>query len=445
MVVDIPNPPPEDAKLSIVLHRFLSLLFLASPLCGLANVLFADDSPPHDAVQLDIASGEAVDQLRKFLRRDPSERGSLSLQPFASKSLTKKDAEDARRELTLDSLSRVRNEHAVEMKQRVVELGDLKMPFAFQKFGKKPKQGRSLYISLHGGGGTEPRVNDQQWENQKRLYRLDEGIYVAPRAPTNTWNLWHQAHIDPLLRRLIEMFVAFEDVDWNRVYLLGYSAGGDGVYQLAPRMADCWAAAAMMAGHPNETSPLGLRNVPFALQVGELDSAYRRNDIAGEWKTKLAKLQASDPAGYRHFVKIHPNKGHWMNREDAIAIPWMAKMTRNAAPPRVVWKQDDVTSEQSYWLMVDDANRRPGTKLEADIDENIIRLSADGIASLSVLLDDRLVDLDKNIRIEADGKMLFEGLVNRTIAVLSECMDRKGDPNLCYTAAIKVAIPPISE
>ena len=51
------------------------------------------------------------------------------------------------------------------------------------------------------------------------------------------------------------------DVDPNRVYIMGYSAGGDGVYQLAPRMADRWAAAAMMAGHPNDASPLGLRNI----------------------------------------------------------------------------------------------------------------------------------------------------------------------------------------
>ena len=30
----------------------------------------------------------------------------------------------------------------------------------------------------------------------KTAYRLQEGIYVAPRAPTDNWNLWHEAHID---------------------------------------------------------------------------------------------------------------------------------------------------------------------------------------------------------------------------------------------------------
>jgi hypothetical protein len=64
-------------------------------------------------------------------------------------------------------------------------------------------------------------VDDGQWENQKRLYKLDEGLYVAPRAPTNTWNLWHEAHIDRLFARLIEDFVVLEGVDPDRVYVLG--------------------------------------------------------------------------------------------------------------------------------------------------------------------------------------------------------------------------------
>ncbi|MFN9878353.1 MAG: hypothetical protein ACK557_07725, partial [Planctomycetota bacterium] len=53
--------------------------------------------------------------------------------------------------------------------------------------------------------------------------------------------------------------------------------------RVGPRLADRWAAAGMMAGHPNETVPLGLRNVPFALQVGAEDAAYRRNEIGREW------------------------------------------------------------------------------------------------------------------------------------------------------------------
>jgi hypothetical protein len=131
-----------------------------------------------------------------------------------------------------------------------------------------PRVGRFALDLDARGGGAPARVNDQQWRNQIRLYQPRAGIYVAPRAPSNTWMLWHEGHIDPLFDELIATYVAARGVDPDRVYLLGYSAGGDGVYQLAPRMADRFAAAAMMAGHPNETLPDGLRNLPFMIFMG---------------------------------------------------------------------------------------------------------------------------------------------------------------------------------
>jgi hypothetical protein len=47
-------------------------------------------------------------------------------------------------------------------------------------------------------------------------------------------------------------------------------------------MADRWAAAAAMAGHPNDADPKGLRNVSFAIDVGARDDAYDRNEVARE-------------------------------------------------------------------------------------------------------------------------------------------------------------------
>ena len=139
------------------------------------------------------------------------------------------------------------------------------MPFSYRKLGDPPKNGYPLYISLHGGGGCPEEVNDQQWNNQKTLYSPENCIYLAPRGPTNTWNLWHQSHIMPLFRKMILLMKIHENIDVNRVYLMGYSAGGDGVYYMAPRMADYWAGCHMMAGHPNNSSPLNLRNIAFTL------------------------------------------------------------------------------------------------------------------------------------------------------------------------------------
>ena len=94
---------------------------------------------------------------------------------------------------------------------------------------------------------------------------------------------------------MIENYVVTRGVNPNRIYLMGYSAGGDGVYQLAPRMADRWAAASMMAGHPNDAKPDNLRNLPFGLFMGGKDGAYNRNKVAkmekASWPTYARPTQ----------------------------------------------------------------------------------------------------------------------------------------------------------
>jgi len=285
-------------------------------------------------------------------------------------------------------------------------------------------------------------VNDQQYENQKKLYTLAEGVYLAPRAPTNTWNLWHEAHIDRLFGRLIEDLVVLEDVNPDRVYVMGYSAGGDGVYQLAPRMADSWAGAAMMAGHPNGVSLLSLRNVPFALQVGGNDAAYNRNKVAKEYGEQLDKLQAGDPMGYEHFVKIHEGKGHWMNLEDKAALPWLSDFSRNPTPEKVVWKQTGTPHERSYWLAVPPGEAKADTLVVAQRSGQKVEItSVEQVGKLLIRLDDRMVDLDKPITVTHGGKELYAGTPARTVGVMVKTLSGRGDPRLMFDAEVRVELP----
>ena len=355
--------------------------------------------------------------------------------------LSKADAAAERDRQWKAHVAAITKDRAAELKAGKLIDGKLEMPIFTKTFGEKPKAGRSLWISLHGGGGAPPNVNDGQWENQKKLYTVAEGVYVAPRAPTNTWNLWHEGHIDRLFDRLIEDMVVLEGVDPNRVYVLGYSAGGDGVYQLAPRLADRWAAAAMMAGHPNDASPLNLRNVPFALQVGGKDAAFNRNKVAAEWGDKLKQLRKDDPTGYELFLKIFDEKGHWMDREDAAALPWMAKHTRNPIPEKVVWRITGV-HERSYWLAVPPGEAKPGAIVTATRSGQTIDIvSAEGFTKLIVRLDDRMADLDKPVKVTHNGAVLFEGVAKRTAATLAKTLAGRGDPALVFSAEVTVTIP----
>lgn len=385
------------------------------------------------------SSSEAVSKLEEYLLQPGSDE-LLANQEFSTVALSRSDADRAARAIWQHHATRIAASRQSEMEEKVLVMGSLKMPFSYSVHGDLPVTGRSLWISLHGGGGAPAEVNDQQWENQKRLYTPEEGVYLAPRAPTNSWNMWHQANADRFFDRIIENLIVFEQVDPNRVFLLGYSAGGDGVYQVAPRMADRWAAAAMMAGHPNDARPDSLRNTAFTLHIGGKDQPYNRNGEAREWQKKLANLHEADPEGYQHWVKIYEEKGHWMDREDAAALPWMAKHTRNLRPGKVVWHQDDVTHDRFYWLAV--KNPKARSRVVAEIVGQKIRiLEARGVTELSFRLDDSMLNLNNIVSVEKDGKPLYESVIPRTIATIARTMAQRGDPIGMFSAEVTVEIP----
>jgi predicted peptidase len=399
----------------------------------------AVDTPKTPAGMDVEASLHAVDQLKKYLQTAPEKRSPIDKQDFAAVALSAGDAKKARSMLWADHVARIKKTRAAEMKARVLSDGEVKMPFYYSVTGKAPQNGRSLYISMHGGGGAPKRVNDGQWHNQKRLYKVPEGVYLAPRAPTDTWNMWHREHIDVLFARLIENLIVFEGVDPNRVYVLGYSAGGDGVYRLAPRMADRWAAASMMAGHPGGVSMLNMRNTPFSIQVGGRDSAYKRNEVAKKYGDKLDTLQKADPKGYVHFTKIYANCGHWMNRKDAIAIPWMAKFDRNPLPTRIVWRQDK-NQPRFYWLATK-GEVKGGAVVQADLKAQSITLDPGDAQSLKIRLNDAMLDLDKPVTVTSGDKTLHKARLRRTIGTLAGTLAERGDPKSIFSAEIVVKLP----
>ena len=378
------------------------------------------------------------DNLNKIIRNDIFYK-KIKNNDFDKISLNKKKANDVSKYLWTMYSNYIKESRGNEMAEGLIKIDSLKMKFYYKIFGKKPQSGHSLYISLHGGGGTTSKVNDQQWENQKRLYNLQEGIYLVPRAPTNTWDLWHQSHIDTFFNHLIQNAIVNLHVNSNKVYIMGYSAGGDGVYQLAPRMADRFAAAAMMAGHPNETSPAGLRNIGFTIHMGENDKSYDRNKVAVEWGRKLARLQKNDPGGYLHHVEIHPDLGHWMEKKDSVAIPWMSKFIRDPYPKKIIWEQDDVIRKQFYWLGVEKGKER--SQVIANIKNQTITIEKSDVSQLIFRLNDTMLDMDKPIVVKYSGNEIFNGIVQRNIETIASSIKRYGDPNLIFYGEIIIGIP----
>jgi hypothetical protein len=354
------------------------------------------------------------------------------------------DALQARELLWNDHATGVREARSAEVDAKRITVGDFTLRYETVELGNEPAGGRSLFISMHGGGSAPAATNDQQWQNQIALgsdYDPEDALWIAPRAPTDDWNMWFKDHIDVLFDRLITNMIVFEGIDPNRVYLTGYSAGGDGVYQLGPRMADRWAAAAMSAGHPNSASPLNLRNIGFAIHVGGDDTAFMRNTVALEWGTQLDALRDADPTGYPHQVEVHPGLPHWMNLADGVSIPFVQGFERDPTPTRVVWRQPEITGQRLYWLAVDTNDAETGDIVIASHANQTVAIEqASGASRLTIRLSDDMLDLDASVCVEQGQTVLFEGPVTRTIATLYRTLLEREDPETMFSAEVAVEL-----
>ena len=325
-----------------------------------------------------------------------------------------------------------------EWAAKQIQYKNFTMKFTTQIFGDKPADGRSLYISLHGGGGAPAKLNDQQWENQKKLYKLKEGVYFVPRAPVDAWNMWHDYPMDELIAEVVKSEIVMDDVNPDKIYVMGYSAGGDGVFQLAPRLADYWGAAAMMAGHPGDAQILNLKNLPFDAFVGGKDAAYHRNELVAQWGARLDSLQKVYPGSFIHETHVYSDMPHWMNHKDTIAIDWLSKFKRNPIPKDIIWIQDDILRDQFYWLGTDLATAKKGQKVRVKIDGNNIDIIDNQDEVLYIYLNDDMLKMDKKVTVSINGKKVFNGKVSRNADVIKQTAAARMDQRLIFSGKLVV-------
>ncbi|KAF8182782.1 hypothetical protein K438DRAFT_1937698 [Mycena galopus ATCC 62051] len=365
----------------------------------------------------------------------------------------------------LDSFRR--NEHDA---QALSYRGRIMRYVSFTLGSDKPADGYPLYIALHGGGSVSPELNNQQWENMKTYYRnsIRTGIYVAPRGVTDTWDLHFQPESYVLIERLIKNMILYEDADPDRVYLLGFSAGGDGVYQLIPRLGDRFAAANMSAGHPNGVNLVNLASLPLLLQVGENNIAYNRNTVTPEYNNKLDALTGSSE-GYPHKAFIHAGCPHnfcdndpgerpqhvlstvpgWFVSSDrgtmlanTNAVRWVDQHIRNPLPAYVVWDLTTRAERESgglwYWLDIGTHTCETlgtDTIVASYVSESNIVVVEQARMYLRILLNYSMLDLDKPVVVKV-GQQILEVHVTPSERVQEETLWERGDWQYIFSARI---------
>lgn len=321
-----------------------------------------------------------------------------------------------------------------EVRERIMAHGDISMRYSLDIIGEKPEGGYPLYIALHGGGESDmPDLNDSQWEIMKSYYKggIESGIYAAPRGIRDTWDTHFNPESYYFYKRLIQNMIIFCGANPNRVYLIGYSAGGDGVYQITARMADFFAAANMSAGHPNGVRLTNLKNMPLYIQCGERDAAYRRNE-----ETARYAKDENVAGAFLHKDKYHQICDNGEDRQllaggvlrDTNAVRLVSRHVRNPYPKSIEWDLSLKADDMFYYL---ESDGREGT-VRAEYESNTFRIEGD---VKTLYLSEEFIDFERDA-------VIFHGGRKITVKpefdenVLRETYKRRFDASLSFTYKI---------
>jgi tetratricopeptide (TPR) repeat protein len=340
----------------------------------------------------------------------------------------------------------------------------LVMRFGAVTFGEKPKTGWPVFINLHGGG-LPPSVNDNAWYSTMGQYPVKQGLYLCPRSVVDSLGSWNDPRSAAALEQLIAELPATWEIDPNRVYLVGFSMGGIGVLHLGPLMPDRWAAVAATSGLAylganGRAAPDNLRNLPTMIQVGTKDMDFQRYPLIKAFAEALQGLRGRDPLGYLLEYKEHPGRGHQIDDRDAPA--WLGQFVRDPLPRRIVWQQpilplplgkEDLPKvlaqsydwasylrHRCYWLR----NDAPTVfqRLVVSREGNLFRIEqACHVERVTLLMDDRMADLDKPVRVMAGDRELARAEVKRTVTALVASLVEYRDPELMFCAEWTVPAP----
>lgn len=314
-------------------------------------------------------------------------------------------------------------------------------PYTVKTVGTRPANGWALFIAMHGGGGAPQELNDSQWRHMQIYYRdhPEAGgyLYVALRAPDNTWNGFYTGYVYPLIQNLLRQFLLFGDVDPNKEFIMGYSHGGYGAFAIGPKMADHFAAIHASAAAPADgAGPITLRNTVFTCMIGGKDTMYGRYHRIQNFAKEVRKLRGDRTDIYPVTVQIiadHPHAG--LPDRDKIAEMYAA--VRNPVPRELTWRLSDGVIRDFFWLHVPS----PGPGMELDVacrDNHLTATATTNLTAFSILLDSRLIDFKKPVALELNGKTSTHQL-QPSLRTLCETLQRRGDPELAFTA--EIALP----
>lgn len=139
----------------------------------------------------------------------------------------------------------------------------------------------------------------------------------------------------------------------------------------------------------------------------------------------------------------YPHKGSTAAIED-----WMQKQRRNMSPSKVVIEPNHDRHNRAYWVDIDTADslltaspdKKPRLEVQADRAANRITVKAVGVERFTLLLNDDLVDLDKDFTVVVNDKAVQEKRT-RSFRDLRDRVIQRSDWEYLFPVMFSTVVP----
>ena len=329
-----------------------------------------------------------------------------------------------------------------------------------------PARRYQVRIQLHGG--VSRQSHQPRGDGTIGALAGAEQIYIIPYA----WNdapWWSEAQVDNL-RSILDTVKRTYNVDENRVVVSGVSDGGTGAFYLAMRDTTPFAAFLPLNGFvmvldsvdAGDLFSTNLRNKPFFIVNGGHDPLYPAR-VVGPYVERLKR------SGVEVVYQPQPNGVHntawWPDVKDSFE-GFARSHPRKPLPDTLTWESGGSSIDnRAHWLVIDKLaardrgepgpgngdgaatredglfdRRHPSGRVDLVRTGNTVKATTRGVAAFTLLLSPELFDFSRPIRIETDGRVAFDGSVERSLATLLRWAASDNDRTALVAAELPVAV-----
>jgi len=327
-----------------------------------------------------------------------------------------------------------------------------------------PARRYQVRFQLHGGVGGRT-TNEPRGTGEIGALAGAEQFYVLPyswiEAP---W--WGDDQVLNLSAIVDELKRTY-NIDENRVVVAGVSDGGTGAYYIAMRETTPYASFLPLNGFimvlaneeidQGQLFPDNLRNKPMFVINGGKDPLYPEARV-GPYVEYL-KESGVDIAYYPQPEAAH-NTSWWPQMKDTFE-EFVTGHARDPHPDKLTWQTLDQNHNRAHWLVIDQLGAQKNDAEMMDMNEvnaisrlfsrpkpqgrvdlvrngNTVEATTKGVAAFTLLLSPDKFDFDQPVKVVANGRMVFNGRVERSLKTLMKWAARDNDRTMLYGAEVKV-------